>query len=185
MTEFEKAIALDPNSFEGHYFYARACFAEGKLERAAALFERAAEIKPDDYQSLMPADSDLSFTWAARPRKKSAARKGIERAEQRAQRFIRIIRGPAYLGASALITLGESDRAKEWLARALAIDPDDVLTQYNAACIYSRLGKPRPGISICWNAFFRTPITRIKPGSSTTPISTPCASTLGIRRYSN
>src|SRR5881392_4249864 len=25
MAEFEKAIALDPNSFEGHYFYARAC----------------------------------------------------------------------------------------------------------------------------------------------------------------
>src|SRR5205809_1307769 len=27
--EFEKAIALDPNSFEAHYFYARACAAQG------------------------------------------------------------------------------------------------------------------------------------------------------------
>ena len=50
--EFERAIALDPNSFEAHYFYGRACFTQGKLERAATLFERAAEIKPDDYQSL-------------------------------------------------------------------------------------------------------------------------------------
>src|SRR6267143_1495080 len=50
--EFEKAIKLDPNSFEGHFFYARACVGQGKLERAAALFERAAENKPDDYQSL-------------------------------------------------------------------------------------------------------------------------------------
>src|SRR5439155_6719145 len=52
MAEFEEAIALDPNSFEAHYFYARACVTQGKLERAAALFERAAENKPDDYQSL-------------------------------------------------------------------------------------------------------------------------------------
>ena len=39
-----------------------------------------------------------------------------------------------------MIALGERDRAREWLARALAIDPDDRLTQYNAACLYSRLG---------------------------------------------
>src|SRR5213079_2433886 len=38
--EFERAIALDPDSFEGHYFFGRACFTQGKLERVAALFER-------------------------------------------------------------------------------------------------------------------------------------------------
>src|SRR5437870_6875674 len=43
MAEFDQSIALDPNSFEAHYFYARACVSQGKLERAAALFERAAE----------------------------------------------------------------------------------------------------------------------------------------------
>src|SRR5436190_12349077 len=35
--EFEKAIALDPNSFEAHYLYGRACVTQGKLERAATL----------------------------------------------------------------------------------------------------------------------------------------------------
>src|SRR6266513_1870910 len=44
MAEFEQAITLDSNSFEGHYFYARACFAEGRLEQAARMFERGAEI---------------------------------------------------------------------------------------------------------------------------------------------
>src|SRR5260370_4321361 len=44
---FERAITLDPNSFEAHYFYARSCFVQGKLEPAASLFERAAETKPD------------------------------------------------------------------------------------------------------------------------------------------
>ena len=50
--EFDKAIALDPNSFETYYFYARAAFAQGEEEKAANLFKRAAEIKPDDYQTL-------------------------------------------------------------------------------------------------------------------------------------
>src|SRR5882724_5511688 len=49
--EFEQAIALDRNSFEGHYFYARSCFKQGRLEQAARMFERGAEIDPDDYQS--------------------------------------------------------------------------------------------------------------------------------------
>src|SRR6478672_6995494 len=51
VTEFEQAILLDPNSFEAHYFYARACFSENKLDRAVKLCERAAELKPDDYQA--------------------------------------------------------------------------------------------------------------------------------------
>src|SRR2546429_5939856 len=139
MAEFEKAIALDPNSFEGHYFYARACFAEGKLERAAALFERAAEIKPDDYQSVCLL-IQIYRSLGRAGEKESAARRGIERAERELTLHPDNPR-PAYLGATALVTLGQNDRAKEWLARTLAIDPDDILTQYNAACIYSRLGE--------------------------------------------
>jgi len=139
MTEFEKAIALDPNSFEGHYFYARACFAQGKLERAAALFERAAEIKPDDYQSVCLL-VQIYRSLGRDAEKESAARRGIERAERELTLHPDNPR-PAYLGATALVTLGQNDRAKEWLARTLAIDPDDILTQYNAACIYSRLGE--------------------------------------------
>jgi adenylate cyclase len=139
MAEFEKAIALDPNSFEGHYFYARACFAEGKLERAAALFERAAEIKPDDYQSVCLL-IQIYRSLGRDGEKESAARKGIERAERELTLHPDNPR-PASRGAAALVTLGQNDRAKEWLARTLAIDPDDILTQYNAACIYSRLGE--------------------------------------------
>src|SRR6266480_3502446 len=139
MAEFERAIALDPTSFEAHYFYARACFAQGKLERAAALFERAAEIKPDDYQSVCLL-VQIYRSLGRDGEKKSAARKGIERAERELTLHPDNPR-PAYLGATALVTLGQNDRAKEWLARTLAIDPDDILTQYNAACIYSRLGE--------------------------------------------
>jgi len=136
--EFEQAIALDAHSVEGHYFYGRACFTQGKLERAAALFERVAEIKPDDYQALclliqiyrsLDRDADA----------RSAARRGVERVERDLTLHPDNPRS-AYLGAAALVALGENDRAREWLSRALAIDPHDIWTQYNAACVYTHLG---------------------------------------------
>ena len=138
IAEFEEAIGLDPNSFEAHYFYARACVTQGKLERAATLFERAAENKPDDYQALCLLIHIYRSLGRDRD-SKSTARKAIERAESELTLHPENPRA-AYLGANALATLGEKDRAREWAARALAIDPDDVLIQYNVACVYSLLG---------------------------------------------
>lgn len=46
----------------------------------------------------------------------------------------------AELGSGALIEIGEFDRAREWIARALAIEPDNPGTYYNAACGYAVLG---------------------------------------------
>jgi adenylate cyclase len=136
--EFEQAIALDPNSFEGHYFYARACVMQGKFERAAALFERAAENKANDYQSLILVMSVYRSLGREQDRQ-NAARRGIERAERELTIHPEDARA-AYLGANALVVLGETDRAREWASRALAIDPDDVLIQYNVACVHSLLG---------------------------------------------
>jgi adenylate cyclase len=137
-SEFERAIALDPNSFEAHYFYARGCVTQGKFERAATLFERAAENKPDDYQSLCLLIQ--VYRSLGRPRdSEHAARRGVERAERALTSHPEDARA-AYLGANALAVLGEKERAREWAARALAIDPDDVLIQYNVACVYSLLG---------------------------------------------
>ena len=136
--EFEQAIALDPNSFEGHYFYGRACFTQGKLERAAALFERVAEIKPDDYQSLILL-IQIYRSLGRDADAKSAARKGVERAERNLSLHPDNARA-ASSAAAALVTLEEKDRAREWLSRALAVDPHDTNNQYNAACIYTKLG---------------------------------------------
>src|SRR5436305_7117242 len=136
--EFEQAIALGPNSFEAHYLYARASFAQGKLERAAALFERAAEIKPDDYQSVCLL-IQVYRSLGRDQESKDAARKGVKLAERELTLHAEDPR-PAHLGAAALIELGEGDRAREWMSRALAMDPDDPLTQYNLACGYTHLG---------------------------------------------
>jgi len=136
--EFEQAIALDPNSFEAHYLYARACFAQGKIERAAALYERASEIRPDDYQSLCLL-INVYRSLGRHQDTKEAARRGIKLAENELNLHPEDPR-PAHLGIAALIELGETARAREWIARALAIDPDDPLPLYNLACGYTKLG---------------------------------------------
>ena len=40
-----------------------------------------------------------------------------------------------------MCAIHEYERAREWISRALSIDPDDTLTQYNAACVYSLMGE--------------------------------------------
>lgn len=152
--EFERAVALDPNSFEANYFYARAAFGEGEEEKAAALFQRAAEIKPDDYQSLCL----LVSIYKALDRdeeSRRAAREGLVRAERQLVLEPDNPR-PAYLGASCLLTIGDTERAHEWTVRALAIDPDDILVQYNVACIYGRLGKIEEALDLLERSLPRT-----------------------------
>ena len=137
--EFEHAIAGNPNLFEAQYFYGRSCFVQGKFEQAAVHWERAAEIKPDDFQSvnlLTPVYRSLG-----QPEKeKGAARRGAERAERELARNPENSRA-ACLGAGAFYLIGEVEKAKNCAAHALTIDPDDILTRYNIACFHSMSGE--------------------------------------------
>jgi adenylate cyclase len=45
------------------------------------------------------------------------------------------------LGASALIELGEKDKAMQFADAALRADPDSEDTHYNGACFYARAGE--------------------------------------------
>jgi adenylate cyclase len=136
---FEQALALDPNCYEAIQLYAEFCVTAGDFERAAEHYLRAMEIQPDDYQAPLFLVSVLRSL--GRPEEAlKYAQLGLKRAED-ALRLQPEGSKPAQLGATALAFLGEHDRAKEWLARALAIDPDDNIALYNAACTYSMLGE--------------------------------------------
>jgi TolB-like protein/Flp pilus assembly protein TadD len=137
--ELEEAIRLDPTLFEAPYFYARSYFQQGRLEEAAKWFERAHEVRPEDYQSLILVASvyrGLGRTADA----DSAFRRGLAVAEQRLELYPDDARA-WYLGAGSLIEMGETGRAREWLARALDLDPGDAMVLYNVACGYSMLGE--------------------------------------------
>jgi adenylate cyclase len=144
--EFERALALDPDLYEANYFFARFFSDRGDFEKAAALFERAAAIQPEDY--LAP----ISLLAVCRSlgrhgEREKWARLVIERAE-RALALRPENSGPAHRGALALAHIGERDRAKDWAARALATDPDDMVALYNIACMHSVLGEVDEAIDL-------------------------------------
>ena len=133
--EFEQAIASNPNMFETEYFYGRSCFVQGKFEQAAVHWERAAEIKPDDFQSVLLL-GQIYHSLGQPEKERDAARRGTERAERELARNPENPRA-AYLGASALVLLGDVEKAKKWASHAMAVDPDDARTKYNVACFYA------------------------------------------------
>jgi adenylate cyclase len=48
-------------------------------------------------------------------------------------------------GSSSLIMLGELERGKDWLQRALMLDPDNMMVLYNSACSLTYRNADLPG----------------------------------------
>lgn len=137
--EFAAALAIDSGLFELHYFHGRACYAQGRLAETARHWERAAEVKPEDYQTLILLNQVYNSLNRAADAMRCAAR-GVERAERAFARNPENPR-PAYFLATALAKLKDAKRSEQWAQTALAIAPDDYLTLYNIACYYSVGGK--------------------------------------------
>jgi adenylate cyclase len=137
---FERALELDPNSFDANLAFARFCVTEGHPERAVELYKRAVESQQDDSQAPFLLQMLLRGLKRTEESEKYALL-GLKRAEEQLRLHPESSR-PAQLGATALANMGDNDRAKAWMDRALAIDPDDANTKYNAACMWSLLGEP-------------------------------------------
>jgi adenylate cyclase len=146
IAEFEHALSLAPDLYEVNYFYARFFFEQSDFRRAAELFERAAEIRSDDYRSPMLLMAVYRSLGLDADRERSA-QVAVERAERELNLHPENS-GSAQAGAVALAHLGERDRAREWAARALAIDPDDSFAQYNVACAYAQIGDIEDAIDL-------------------------------------
>jgi adenylate cyclase len=136
---FESAIRLAPGLFEAYYFYARTAFVQGKLERAIVLYEKASEVNPADYQA--PLLVAQSYDNLGRHREADAARRrGVRIAEAKFMLEPDDSRA-LYMGANGLVALGQVERGLKWTAQALALDPDEPMVLYNAACIQSLAGR--------------------------------------------
>jgi adenylate cyclase len=135
----ETSVRLGPRLFDGYFFYARVAFVQGKWEKAIGLYEKAAEVQPQDYQSpLLVAQiyEDLGRTQEA----ESSRRHGIRVAESRLKLNPDDARA-LYMGANGLVALGEIEKGLEWARLARDLDPNDPMLLYNVACVLSLAGK--------------------------------------------
>lgn len=135
---FDRALSLGPDCYEANYYYARFSFSGGDLENAARYYVRALEIDPEDHKS--PCLLQGVFDHLGQPENaKRYGYLGIKRIEKAYGSPPGGV-DPLALGASVLAGLGEQEKAKEWLARALALNDAISDSWYNIACTYALLG---------------------------------------------
>jgi adenylate cyclase len=137
---FDRALVLDPNSFDVNLLYARFCTRSGNFEQSIPLYIRALELQPEDYQAA----SMLQLAFRSLGRDEESLRYGelaITRGEEAMRQHPEWSR-PAQLMAATLAGFGRRKEAIFWLDRAIALEPDDSQTLYNAACTWAQLGEP-------------------------------------------
>jgi len=137
--EFVTAIERAPQMFEGYYHAGRSCIHQGQLDRALEFFKQASAVSPEDYNVPLIA-APIYRSLGDEDRARELERRGIELAERHLEVNPDSAR-PYYLGSTALMQMGQMEKALDWVKRAIAIDPADQATLYNVACFYAQAGR--------------------------------------------
>jgi adenylate cyclase len=130
--QIRTALKLDPDSWEVNREAARMFYRHGHILEAIPFFEKATSLMDFDWNSSMMLVPCYSATGDDAKMRKSA-RTAVERAERA------IAQDPTNGtalggGAYCLAMAGDEDRARDWIRRALLLDPDNVAMRYNVAC---------------------------------------------------
>jgi adenylate cyclase len=133
--EIDVALRLDPESYEVNRSAAYLRFRQQRLDEAVRYYEKAMSLMETDLNS----SSMLTTCYTAVGNSQAARRVAqitLSRSEKTLAQDPNNGTALAY-GAVALAALGEGERAKEWMNRALLIDPDNMNARYNFACTMS------------------------------------------------
>jgi len=130
------ALRIDPDSWEVNKEAARLLNRRGKMREAIPYFEKAASLMDTDYHST----GMLQTCYAA-----IGDEEGVRRSARETMARIQKVLGqdPSNgsalgFGACSLAALGDGERTKEWIGRALLMDPDNLTMRWNLVCALSR-----------------------------------------------
>jgi len=134
--ELDIALRLDPESYQVNLAAGLLRFRREKIEEAATYWEKALTLEESDFGSagmLITIYTALGKPDEAR----RTAKMSLERCEKILARDSN--NGSAWGHSSlALAVLGQQERAKEWMERALLIDPDNMTMRYNFVCTLAK-----------------------------------------------
>jgi len=165
--ELEIALRLDPESMEVNQRAGNMYLGARRFEEAIGHFSKAAALSEIDYEATgqqIPAYAALGDVDGLR----RAAQTTLQRVE-RAIAQDRSNGGAISFGVIALSVLGETERAREWIGRALLIDPDNMMMRYNFACALSAWAKDADGAIELLGPVFASPQVHLLSLAQTDP----------------
>jgi adenylate cyclase len=130
--EIETALRLDPESHQVNKCAATLRFRQQRLEDSVRYFEKAVALEEGDFGS-----AGMLITCYIALGNPEAARRSAKITLARAEKVLAHDpnNGSAMgHGSWALAALGEGERAKDWMKRAVLIDPENLTMRYNSAC---------------------------------------------------
>jgi adenylate cyclase len=112
----------------------RLLFRDGRPEDSIPYFEKASSLMDHDWRSPM-----MLMTCYQSVDDKDGLRRAATMTLERTEKVI--ARDPTNAsamaaGAGALVRLGDEERAREWIRRALLLDPDNLNMRYNVGCAF-------------------------------------------------
>ena len=150
--ELDVALRLDPESYEVNRAAAYLRFRQQRLDEAIRHYEKALSLMETDLNSgsmLLTCYTAVGDSEAAR----RVAKITLSRTEKTLAQDPNNGTAMAY-GAIALATLGEAERAKDWISRALLIDPENMNARYNFACsLTNYLKEPEAALELLGPVF--------------------------------
>jgi adenylate cyclase len=139
--EIEVALRLDRESYEVNRAAAYLRFRQRRLDEAIRYYEKAMALMETDLNS-----GSMLLTCYTAIRDSQAALRIARITVSRVEKMMAQDPNNATAmgsGAIALAALGEDERAREWINRALLIDPDNMNARYNFACSLTSFAKNR------------------------------------------
>jgi adenylate cyclase len=131
--EIEKALRLDPDSWEVNKEAGRLSMNRRDIAKAMKHYEKAVEVLESDYHAW----AMLVTCYEAQGLKEKVREGGRMMVSEAEKAIAQDPSNGAALGiiAGGYAALGERERALEWIDRALLIDPDNLNMRYNFACV--------------------------------------------------
>jgi adenylate cyclase len=155
------ALRLDPESFEVNKEAARIYFRQGRMDEAVRYFEKAASLMDSDAHNPVMLITCYHATGDDAGLKR-AAKMALERSEKLVAQDPSNGAALGY-GAVSLAVLGDRPRAKEWIDRALMIDPENNTVRYNLACVLATFLEDGEGaIDLLGPYFDRVTLSELK-----------------------
>jgi len=145
--ELAIALELGPDSWEVNKEAARLFYRQRRAEDAARYLEKATRVMEADYHGL-----GMLLAYYYGRGDLEGARRTSERLLEQVEKVLATNpdNGAALaFGAMGLATLGNMDRARDWIERCLLVDPENLQMRYNLAWgINKVLGDPKGAVDM-------------------------------------